>query len=92
MRGCTVTRRYIYVFNCDMFSVVYVYHDHLKFCGVCIYGQRYVCCSECHVVSDELTSCLVQPVGAHGGEDLYIWSALGVNLVSGIVILYMHVS
>ena len=62
VRGCAVSRRYIHVCNCDMFSVVYVYLDHLKFCVVCIDGQRYVCCSECNVISngcDEPTSCLV---------------------------------
>ena len=50
--------------------------DHLKFCVVCIDGQRYVCCSECNVVSDECnepTSCLVQPIDAHGGEVMYFW-------------------
>ena len=36
-----------------MFSGVNVYIDHLKFCVVCIYGRRYVCCSECNVVSNE---------------------------------------
>ena len=39
-----------------------------------IYGQRYVCCSKCYVVSnecDEPTPCLVQPIGAHGGEVMY---------------------
>ena len=30
--------------NCDMFTVVNVYLDHLKFCVVCINGRRYVCC------------------------------------------------
>ena len=35
-------RRYIDVCYCDMFSVVNVYHDHLKFCVVCIKGRRYV--------------------------------------------------
>ena len=30
VRGCGVSRRYIYVCYCDMFSVVNVYHDHLK--------------------------------------------------------------
>ena len=68
VRGCGVSRRYINVCNCDMFSVVYVYLDHLKFCVVCIDGRRYICCSECNVVSNECnepTSCLVQPVGAH---------------------------
>ena len=55
MRGCAVSRRYIDVCNCDMFSVVNVYHDHLKFCVVCITtnGGRYVCCGECYVVSNE---------------------------------------
>ena len=36
--GCAVSRRYINVCNCDMFSVVNVYHDHLKICVVCIDG------------------------------------------------------
>ena len=44
VRGCGVSRRYIDVCKCDMFSVVNVYFDHLKLCGVCINGQRYVCC------------------------------------------------
>ena len=44
VRGCVVSRRYINVCNCDMFSVVYVYLDHLKLCVVCIDGRRYVCC------------------------------------------------
>ena len=37
VRGCAVSR-YIKVCNCDMFSVVNVYLDHLKFCVVCING------------------------------------------------------
>ena len=36
VRGCAVSRRYIDICYCDMFSVVYVYLDHLKFCVVCI--------------------------------------------------------
>ena len=71
VRGCAVSRRYIPVCNCDMFSVVYVYLDHLKFCVVCINGRRYVCCSEYNVVSNycnEPTPCLVQPIGTHGGN------------------------
>ena len=66
VRGCAVSRRYINVCNCDMFSVVYVYLDHLKFCVVCIDGRRYVCCGECNVVSNECneaTSCRVQHIG-----------------------------
>ena len=65
---CGVSRRYIDVCYCDMFSVVNVYLDHLKFYVVCINSRRYVCCSECDVVSNECnepTSCLVQPIGAH---------------------------
>ena len=61
MCGCGVSRRYIDVCYCDMFSVVNVYLDHLKFCVVCINSRRYVCCSECDVVSNESnepTSCL----------------------------------
>ena len=38
VRGYAVLRRYINVCNCDMFSVVNVYLDHLKFCVVCIDG------------------------------------------------------
>ena len=36
--------------NCDMFSVVFVYLDHLKSCVVCVDGRRDVRCSECNVV------------------------------------------
>ena len=73
--GCAVSRRYIHVCYCDIFSVVNVYFDHWKFCVVCINGRRYVCCSECNVVSNECnepTSCLVQPIGMHGGEVMYL--------------------
>ena len=71
VRGCAVSRRYINVCNCDMFSVVIVYLDHLKFCVVCIDGRRYVCCSECNVVSNECNepnTCLVRPIGTHDDE------------------------
>ena len=74
VRGCPVSRRYINVCNCDMFSVVNVYPDHLKVCVVCIVGRRYVCCSECNVVFNEYnhpTSCLLQPIGTHGGAVMY---------------------
>ena len=36
VRRCAVLSRYIDVCNCDMFSVVNVYHYHLSFCVVCI--------------------------------------------------------
>ena len=58
-----------------MFSVVNVYLDHLKLCVVCIDGRWNVCCSECNVVSTECnepTSCLVQPIGTHGGQVMYL--------------------
>ena len=59
------------MFAIVMFSVVNVYLDHLKVCVVCNNGRRYVCCSECNVVSNECiepTSCIVQPIGTHVGE------------------------
>ena len=37
-------------------------------------GRRYVCCSECNVVSNncnEATSCLVLPIGSHCCEVMY---------------------
>ena len=74
VRGCVVSVRYIHVCNCDMLSVVNVYRDHLKFCVVCIDGQRYVCCSECNVAYNECnepTSCIVQPMGTHGDTIMY---------------------
>ena len=43
VRGCGVSKGYIDVCYCDMFSVVNVYLDHLKFCVVCINSRRYVC-------------------------------------------------
>ena len=48
VRGCAVSRGYINVFNSDVFSVVNVYLDRLKFCVVCINGRRY-CCKECYL-------------------------------------------
>ena len=53
LHGCAVSRRYTHVCNYDMFSIFNVYLDHLKFCVVCIYGQKYVCCGECNIVSNE---------------------------------------
>ena len=73
MSGCVVSRRYINVCNCDMFSVV------------CIDGRRYVCCSECYVVSnecDELTPCLVRPIDTCvGGLDQCLEGWCGVMSV-----------
>ena len=74
VRGCGVSRRYINVCNCDMFSVVNVYLDHLKFCVLCIGGRRYVCCNEYKDVSNECnepTSCFVHPIGTHDGEVMF---------------------
>ena len=85
VRGCAISRRYIHVCNCDMFSVVNMYLDHLKVCVVCINGRWYVCCSECNVVSNECnepTSCLVQHIVTYDGKTMYIgcvcfWGELG---------------
>ena len=58
-----------------MVTIVNVYLDNLKFCGVCINGRRYVCCGECYVVfdeCDETTACLVQPIVAHCCEVMYL--------------------
>ena len=74
VRGCGVSRRYIDVCYYDMFSVVNVYLDDLKFWVVCINSRRYVCCSECDVVFNECnepSSCLVQHIGAHCCEIIY---------------------
>ena len=60
VRECAVSRSYIDVCNCDVFSVVNMYLDYLKFHVVCINGRRHVCCSECYVVyneCDETTPC-----------------------------------
>ena len=62
-----------------MFSVVNVYLDHLKFCGVCIYGRRYVCCGECNVVSNECDVSTVHTVAKLCTLGVF---ALGVSLVS----------
>ena len=56
MRGCAVSMRYIDVCYCDMFGVLNVYRDHLKFRVVCINGRKYVYCSEWDVVSDSVMS------------------------------------
>ena len=53
VRGCAISRRYKNVCNSDVFRVVNMYLDHLKFYVVCINGRRYVCCSECYAVDNE---------------------------------------
>ena len=42
VRGCGVSRRYIDVCYCDMFSVVNVYLDHLKLCVLIVEGMPVV--------------------------------------------------
>ena len=51
VRGRAVSKRSINVCNSDVFSVVNMCIDHLKVCSVCMNGQRYICCSECYLVS-----------------------------------------
>ena len=69
-----------------MFVVVWCLALWVKFCVVCINSRRYVCYSECNVVSNECnesTSCLVQP-SVRTAVKLCILGvlALGVSLVS----------
>ena len=72
-----------------MFAIVMcsvLYPDHMKFCVACVDGRRYVCCSECNIVSNECndpTSCLMQ----HTARTVVKFCtlgvfALGVSLVS----------
>ena len=70
-----LSRRYINVCNGDVFSVVTMYLDHLQLYLVCINGRRYVCCSECYVISDDCDKpapCLGQSIGAYGGKVMYL--------------------
>ena len=75
MSMSAVLRRYINVCNCDMFSVVNVYLDNLKFCVVCIIveGMSVVVnvMMSLMCVLSPLPSCLVQPIGTHGGEVMH---------------------
>ena len=52
---------------------------------MCINGRRYVCYSECNVVSNacnEPTSCLVQPISTHSDEVMYFgWVCFRGELV-----------
>ena len=55
--------------NCVQSAFLYV----VKVCRFVVICS-YVCCSESNVVSNECnepTSCLVQPIGTHGGEVMY---------------------
>ena len=62
MRVCGVSRRYIDVCYCDMFSVVNVlYLDHLKFCVVVLIVEG----------MSVVVNGLVQPIGAHCCEVMY---------------------
>ena len=65
VRGCGVSRRYIDVCYCDMFSVVNVYLDHLKLYVVCINSRRYICCSECDFVSNECNETHLLPCATY---------------------------
>ena len=82
---------YMHVCNCDLFSVVNVYLDHLKFCVVCINGRRYVCCSECNVVSNECNEYTPALCNLSIRTMVKLCTlgvfALGVSLVSSIVMI-----
>ena len=88
VRGYGVSRRYIDVCYCDMFSVVNVYLDHLKFYVVCINSRRYVCCSECDITLSLMSVMSPPPalcnLSVRTDVKLCIFGvlALGVSLVS----------
>ena len=88
VRGCGVSRRYIDVCYCDMFSVVNVYLDHLKFYVVCINSRRYVCCSHVNVMLSLMSVMSPPPalcnLSVRTDVKLCIFGvlALGVSLVS----------
>ena len=42
VRGCAVSRKYINVCNCNMFSVVDVYLGHLRLCVLMVEGMSVV--------------------------------------------------
>ena len=95
VRGCGVSRRYIDVCYCDMFSVVKMFLDRFQFCIVCINGRRYVCCSECYVVCNEfddptpsLCNLLVRLMVKLCTLGVF---SLGVGLVPCIVMIYVCV-
>ena len=84
VRGCGVSRRYVDVCYCDMFSVVNVYLDHLKFCVVYINNRKYACCSECDVVSNKCNEPALCNLSVRTAVKLCILGvlALGVSLFS----------
>ena len=73
-----------------MFAIVIclvVFMCTLTFCVVCIDSPKYVCCSECNVVSNKCnksTSCLVQPIGSHCCEVMY-FSCFGFSSELGFL-------
>ena len=73
MRGCAISRRYIDVCYCDMFSVVNVYLDHLKFCVLLVEGMSVVVNVMLSLMSvmSPPSSCLVQLIGRHCCEVMY---------------------
>ena len=84
-----VWRRYIHVCNNDVFSIVNMDLDHLKFCVVCINGRRYVCCSEYYIVSNECNEPTPALCNVSVRTMVMLCTlgvfALGVSLVSWIV-------
>ena len=81
VRGCGVSRRYIDVCYCDMFSFVNVYLDHLKFYVVCMSVVVNVMLSLMSVMSPPPALC---NLSVRTDVKLCIFGvlALGVRLVS----------
>ena len=90
-------RGVINVCNSDVFNVVNIYLDHLKFYVVCIYGRRYVCCSECYVFptefGDPASYLVVFCIFRYAVVKLCTLDvfALGISLVSWIKMICMCV-
>ena len=77
VRGSAVSRRYINVCICDMFSVGNVYLDHLKLRALMVKGMSIL--ENVMLSSNKCNEppCLVQPIGTHGGEVMYFEGELG---------------
>ena len=91
MCGCGVSRRYINVCNCDIYSVVYVYLDHLNsvLCVLmveCMYVVVNVMLSLMSVMSPPLALC---NISVHTVVKLCTLGvlALGMSLFSRILMM-----
>ena len=94
VRGCGVSRRYIDVCYCDMFSVVNVYLDHLKLCVLIVEGMSVVVNVMLSLMSVMSPPPALCNLSVRTAVKLCILGvlALGVSLVSCIVMMPACVS